>query len=148
MVSVWLYLLFWYLILEVRAIRQGSLQDGQEGLYLCDMILKSPWNNCYRNGWRNYHFVEKYFSDKSSWQSLTFNVLSYTISLQIYPLLINYPSLKRTEVVLQAKYLTHWIRPMEIEISFLSLLYFSRVCRLKRHSQKTQWEWRHFKLTC
>ena len=37
-------------------------------------------------------------------------------------------------------------RPMEIGISLLSLLFLSRVCRLKRHSQKTQWEWRPFKL--
>ena len=36
---------------------------------------------------------------------------------------------------------------MEIGISFHSLLFFSRLCRLKKHSQKTQWEWRHFKIT-
>ena len=35
-------------------------------------------------------------------------------------------------------------RPMEIGISLLSLLFFSRACRL---SKKTQWYWRHFKLT-
>ena len=35
---------------------------------------------------------------------------------------------------------------MEIGIWLLSLLFFSRACSLKRHSQKTQWEWRHFKL--
>ena len=34
----------------------------------------------------------------------------------------------------------------ELGISFLSVLFFSRACCLKRHSQKTQWEWRHFKL--
>ena len=36
---------------------------------------------------------------------------------------------------------------MEIGISLLSLLFVSRACHLKRHGQKTQWEWRHFKLT-
>ena len=40
-----------------------------------------------------------------------------------------------------------WLRsPMEIEIWVLSLLFFSRVSRLKRHSQITQWKWRHSKM--